>query len=412
MPENINTLSTADLWERLQNDPMEFYRQVANDMQRRGVEAAPTLTRALEFASPSEQGDPLDAFERLLRQAGIRTTSDHVGGYYASPAVEFFDRGPANRMLYTEFFARNWRSVIYADRQQRAVLLSSDGIPGSWQRPYSDAMSPRLSQRVEPAIPLSELVAMTTPISGDTYRSFYLTYDAAQLRRYRVGESAEIPIADIVGGDNNIRLKKYGRALRASYEELRRMRIDKLAWFIRLAAVQAEVDKVSAAITVLISGDGNSNSVPVTWDLNGDFGGTLQTLDVNSWLWFKKKFVQPYMLTTALMTEAISLDLEQLNIGSANLLLNVNPQIPGAGSLRAINATADGIRYGWTSDVGTWQILALDARLALEQVVEIGGNISETERFITNQTQVMTMTEVMGFSILDSNAVKILDLND
>lgn len=410
----ITALSTADLWQRLRENPMEFYRQVAADMQSRGVEDPPTITRALEYASPSEANAPLDAYERMLEVAGIRVASDPIAGYWASPATEFFERGAANRLLYTEFFARNWRSVAFANSQQRAVLLSSDGVPGSWQRPYGDASMPRWSQQIAPAIPLSELIAMTTPISGDAYRSFYLTYDAAQLRRFRVGESAEIPVATITGAEHTIRLKKYGRALRASYEELRRMRIDKLAYFIRMAAVQAEMDKVVAALDVLISGDGNTTptSVPVTWDHNGDFGGTLGTLSLNSWLWFKMKFVQPYVMTTALMQEAVALQLSQLNTGSANVPL-VAANLGGLGTgLTPINQFADGVRFGWTADAPALKIVALDRRFALEQVVEIGGDISETERFITNQTQVMTMTEVNGFASLDANAVKILDIND
>jgi hypothetical protein len=190
------------------------------------------------------------------------------------------------------------------------------------------------------------------------------------------------------------------------------MRVDKLAWFIRMAAVQSEIDKVAAALAVLIAGDGNSNSVPVTWDLNGDFSGTLGTLDLSSWLQFKLKFVQPYVMTTALMTEAVALQLLTLNVGSANIPL-ANLNLGGmVQNLSPINATSDNVRYGWTSEAPSLTITAFDKRFALEHVVEIGGNIAETERFITNQTQVMTMTEVSGFAILDSNAVKLLDIND
>ena len=54
---------------------------------------------------------------------------------------------------------------------------------------------------------------------------------------------------------------------------------------------------------------------------------------------------------------------------------------------------------------------SFDRRFAMEQLVEIGGAIDEMERFITNQTQVMTMTEVQGFAIMDGNATLILDVN-
>lgn len=406
----ITKTDTRELWNQFSANPLGFYRQAANDMQDQGVEDAPTLSRALEFASPSEAGE-LDAFSRMLKEAGIVIRSDPEAGYWASPAIKFTE-SPAARALFTEFFARQWRKVSYAESGQRASFLSTDGSAGSWQRPYADAGQARWDQRIAPAIPLSEVVGMTTPITGQDYRSFYLTYDAAALRMFRVGESAEIPVAKLADAERTIQLKKYGRGIRASYEQLRRTRVDKLARMIQLMAVQSEIDKVSAAIGVLINGDGNSGTTPTTWDHNGNFGGTLQTLSTSSWLQFKKKFVQPYVMTTVLMTEAVAVQLETLSLGSANLLLNRNTQVPSAGGLTPINMTGDGVRYGWTADVGTWLMVAFDRRFALERVTEIGGDISEMERYITNQTQVMTMTEVEGYAVMDANATKILDLND
>lgn len=406
----ITKLDTRELWNQFSADPLAYYQRVARDMEERGIEDRPTVSRVLEHVSPSDEGE-LDAFSRLLRQAGIRTRSNPAAGYWASNASEFFERGPGNRALYTEFFARKWREVIFAPSAQRAVLLSSDGTPGSWERPYVDATMARWDERIAPAIPLSELVAMTTPISGQDYRSFYLTYDAEQLRKFRVGESAEIPIATISGSENIIRLHKYGRGLRASYEELRRMRVDKLARFIQVAAVQSEVDKVAAAIDVLINGDGNNNAA-TNHDLTTlDSGATAGTLTLKGWLAFKMKFAQPYTITTALMQEAVALQLALLNTGSANIPL-VQANLGGLGtSVTPINQFADGVRYGWTAEAPALKIVGFDRRFALEHVVEIGGQIDEMERFITNQTQVMTMTEVDGFAIFDKNSVRVLDVN-
>lgn len=405
----IQKLSTRELWEQFNRDPLNWYRNASRDMKEAGLDndTNPTLGNALEFASPTDKGDA-NAFSRLMKEAGIVTRSDPQAGYWASPVSKFFDT-PAGRALYVEFFARKWREVSFP--QQRA-FLSDDGVAGSWQRPYADAMAARWDTKVAPAIPLSELIGMTTPISGQDYRSFYLTYNAANLRMFRIGESAEIPIAKIADSQRTIQLKKFGRGLQASYEQLRRARVDKLAYMIQLMAVQSEVDKVAAALTVLINGDGNSGTAPTTWDHNGDFGGTLQTLSLNSWLWFKMKFVNPYVVTTALMNENLALQLAQLNTGSANVP-TISANLGGLGTgLTPINQFADGVRFGWTSEAPSWQIVAFDKRFALERVTEIGGDISEMERFITNQTQIMTMTEVEGYAVMDANATKILDVND
>lgn len=411
----ITAMGTRDLWSAFQNDPISLYTNQAQRMMDAGIEDAPTVSRVLEELSPTEERGGLDAFERLMMEAGIRTTSDPMNGYWGSKAGAFFtnDANTSNnygrKALLVEFFARQWRKVSWG---QRAVFLSNDGIAGSWERPYAEAMTPRQSQRIEPAIPLSELVAMTTPIDSDSYRSYYLTYNATQLRQFRVGESAEIPVAKIAGAENTIRLHKYGRALQASYEDLRRMRVDKLAWFIQQMAIQSEIDKVTAALTVLINGDGNSNSTPDTLNLTTlDTGATAGTLSLKGWLAFKMKFAQPYVVSTALMQEAVALQLALLSTGSANVpLSNANLGNLGTG-ITPINQFADGVRYGWTTDAPTLKIVAFDRRYAMERVTEIGSEISEMERYITNQTQIMTMSEVEGYAILDSNAVKLLDVN-
>lgn len=406
---DITRLATNELNEQFARDPLTVYRNAAADMESRGLEDAPTMSRALEFISPSEQGEP-DAFTRLMRENNIITRTDPRAGFYASPATAFLQNA-GTRALLMEFYARQWRSVAFADSQQRAVLLSTDATPGSWQRPYYEGAA-RWEQQVQPAIPLSELVGMTTPINGSLYRSLFLEYDATQLRKFRLGEATDIPISTIAAREHTITLKKYGRGLRASYEELRRLRIDKLAWFIRQAAIQSESDKVAAALTVLVSGDGNTDTAAAVHNLTTlDSAASAGTLTLKGWLAFKMKFVNPYFITTALMQEAVALQLATLNAGSANVPL-ANLNLGGmVQSLQPINTTSDGVRYGWTSDAAALTIVGFDRRFALEQLVEIGGNIDEMERFITNQTQVMTMTEVQGFATMDPSAALVLDVN-
>lgn len=411
MTIEIKTLGTRELWEQFQRNPVDLYNTVANRMLEAGIEDPPTLTRALEEISPTEGQGP-DAFERLMEAAGIITNTDWEAGYVASNAGAFA-RNAGTKALLTEFFARNWRKVSHG-LGQRAVFLNSDGTAGSWERPYADAMGARPSQRIAPAIPLSELVSMTTPIDSDSYRSYYLAYDAAALRRFRVGESADIPLAKLTGSENNIRLKKYGRGIQASYEDLRRMRVDKLAFFIQWLAVQSEIDKVAAALDVLVNGDGNSNTVPTTHNLTTlDSNAVAGTLSLKGWLNYKMQFENPYTVTTALMQSAVALQLALLNTGSANIpLVTVPGGQGGLGTgLTPINQFADTVRYGWTNDAPALKVVGFDNRFALERVTEIGSEISEMERFITNQTQVMTMTEVEGFAVIDGKATRILDVN-
>lgn len=400
---------TKELYESLNRSG-----DAAMSLVKDATDKGRTLSRHLETVSPTESGDKsgLDAYGRLLREAGIVTHSDPEAGYWASKARAFVDGGVVGRLLLTEFFARNWRKVSMRapGSNTRAVFLSSDGTPGSWQRPYADAMDPRWDQEIAAAIPLSELIARTEPIEGQDYRSFYMTYDAAQLRRFRIGESAEIPIAILSDSERTINLKKYGRGLQASYEQLGRMRVDKLAMFIRFEAIQSEKDKVDAALDILINGDGNSGTAATT-DTRAslDSSASAGELTLRGWLAFKKQFDNPYFINTGLMQKTVATDLELLNTGSANIPLVTVQGMGAMGTISRINQTADAVRYGWLSTAPATKIVGFQSTRALEQITMIGGEISETERFITNQTQVLTMTEWQGFATLDPNAVRIYD---
>lgn len=397
--------STEEIFKRLSS------KDRCIELHKEAIDNGMTMSRYLEAIDPTPKGERLDAFSRLLREANLIVNSNPAAGLWASEAGDFL-RDSAGRALFAEYYARQWRSMVFAPRQRaNSVILSGDFALGSTERPWPDAGAPAWQNQIVPAIPLNELVATTVPIRGDAFKRLYMTYDAAAVRLYRIGETAEIPMANLTTSDRQYTIRKYGRGLRVSYEALRRQSIDKVAWWVRWQALQAEVDKVVAALDYLISGDGNANTAATSYNLTTlDPDATIGELSLKGWLNFRLQFAQPYMPTTALMTAAVALQLILLNTGSANIPLQ-GANFNGVGNqLTPINTTADSIRYGWTSDAPANKIVAFDNRLALEQVVEIGSEITETERFITNQTEVMVMTENSGFAVLDANGTKILNL--
>jgi hypothetical protein len=394
--------------------PRELLRQMAGgNLYRKAYEKGQTLSWFLEEEDPSEgYNDNLDAFERLVKEAEIVTKSDMNRGYYASQ-FEAFDQNDNTRALVPEFINRSWRSVTNGRKMStRALVTSQDYVLNTWMNQYTDAAGIR-GEQLTAAIPLSEIVAVTTPIDNDAYRAFYLTdadLSADQLRLVRIAEGSEIPRVKLVGGEHTIRLRKFGRALEVTYETLRRQRIDMVAFHIARMAVQAEKDRVAAAMDVIINGDGNSGTAATTVTITS-LGGTAGTLDLKSWLAFKMQFVSPYFPTTVLAREDQALNLMLLNTGSANIPLTQLPAVFGNMAFRPINPRlADGLALGWTSDAPANKLVVFDNRMAIERVTEIGSDISEVERWTTRQTQTLTMTEVEGYAVIDPGATKILDV--
>ena len=130
---------------------------------------------------------------RVLAACGIRTRSVPEMGLPASTLEDVVEH-PQARYLALEMFARAYRSVIFGSRGsfgkgQRAPILSTMGLAGSFLNQYNYP-TPR-DILLEPAIPLSELVAVTTGIRQNYYRPFYL--EDVSNANSRVAEGAEVP---------------------------------------------------------------------------------------------------------------------------------------------------------------------------------------------------------------------------
>ncbi len=391
----------------------DMLRQMGLSVYRTAYEQGMSLSAYLEQEDPSaEYRDGTDAFQRLLQEANIRVEALPQYGIQAS-TFEEFNRSEQTRALIPEWMLRTWREVQTGKPYStRALYGSSDGAAGSWERPYAEAQTARLSEQVTPAIPLSELVAITTPINAAEYRAYYLTNDDEQTSMRRVAEGAEVPRFKLAGSEHVVNLLKYGGALEATYEMLRRQRIDKLALHVRLMAVQAEVDKVAAILDVMVNGDGNNNS-PTTYALTSlDSAATAGTLSLKGWLAFKMKFGNPYTITGAIAKEDLALDMVLLNTGSANTPLVMVQQPSGLGAFTQINPSLrDSVALGWTPDAPANKIVGFDRRFAIERIVDVGATITEIEQFITRQVQVLVMTEAEGYAIIDKNAINILNVN-
>ncbi len=391
----------------------DLLRQMGLNVYRAAYEKGMSLSAFLESEDPSgEYRDGTDAFQRLLQAADLRVESLPEYGVQAS-TYEEFNRTEQTRALIPEWLMRTWREVQTGRPYSTRSLYSSvDGAAGSWERPYAEAAQARTDQQITPAIPLSQLVAITTPINAGEYRAYYLNNDATKTSMPRVSEGAEVPRIKLTGGEHTIDLFKYGRGLEASYELLRRQRVDRLALTVRLMAVQAEVDKVGSILNVMVNGDGN-NTAGTVHDLTTlDSTATAGTLSLKGWLAFKMKFANPYQITGAIANEGIALQMMLLNTGSANTPLVAVQQPSGFGSFVAMNpGLRDAVALGWDSAAPSLKIVGFDRRFAIERVVDVGATITEIEQFITRQVQVLVITEAEGYAVIEKSAIQILDVN-
>lgn len=342
-----------------------LYDEAANERK--------TLSQLLEEKDPSPQGSKLDAFERLLREHGIVVKSDYERGTIASE-VDAFYRTEESKVLFPEFIARTVREALVRD-----TILPS-------------------------------LVGSTITINTDSYRSFYVDDQPEKQQLRRVTEAAELPRVTIRGREQVVRLWKYGRAIEASYEVIRRMQIDMLALHIRRIAMQIAKDKAEEALYVIKNGDGNENRAPeikmsdlvsgatdLTPEILLRFMMEFEEFGVNTLISSKKTFAN---IVAAHMPDITTSQLLALiGLARSSGITISTPQFPDSN-----------LTLLWHDSIDDSHIYGINREFAIQEVKEAGSDIRESTRFIMRQTEALTISENVGFAKIFDQATKILVL--
>lgn len=391
-----------------------FGSQYWVDAAKRGINVSQLLEQLDPTSGYPENERDLDAFERMTREMGLITQPIREAGIRAS-AYEDVVKNDQGKAWFAEFCSRTWREAagwIPARPATRAVMSSSDYTIGGPLQPWSDDLT-LIESRLQVAIPLSSIISGVREIDGDGYRSIFLTdgLTSDNYRMKRVGEGTEIPATSLVTGERSIRIHKFGRAIRYTYEQVRRQRIDRIQYLVARLALVSEADKVDSALATIVSGDGNANTAATVYAMTSlDSAAAAGTLTLKAFRLFKNRFF-PYIPRIVLGQEEGITQLEVLPLSTGNSIPYIMANNSPFGGLTPINPTAWQLGYGVVASAPALKLVMFDPAWAVEQVSEIGSTISELERYINNQTWMLTMTETNGFATIDPAAARILNIN-
>jgi hypothetical protein len=255
-------------------------------------------------------------------------------------------------------------------------------------------------------------------IDSNVYKAGYLDLDDAKNKKAtqmrRVTEAAELPIAKLKLGESAINIYKYGRAIEASYEALRRMSIEVFNIHLQEIGVQAADNKVAEILSIIKDGDGNNNAATSykAKDLDSSFSTALTR---TAWIKFLLKFYPRACNTVVSNEDGLLQILEVLYPASAsaglmdellNKGLNVSVSLP--------QGFVSNITLLYSPHVekidGNVAIYGLNRESAIEEIVEVGSTINEVDKFIKNQTEIMTISENSGFRKILKKSSAIMTL--
>lgn len=357
---------------RLSNLTSDIYRQAHSQEM--------TLSMYLETQDPTPEGGKLDAFERLMKEAGIVTQSIPEKNIFSSK-VETFYRTNENRVLFPEYVAR---TLVQAMKQ----------------------------------FPLyNYLVAQRTPIDSNVYKASYLDLDDAKNKKAtemrRVTEASDLPVAKLRLGSTAVSFYKYGRAVEASYEALRRMDIELFKRHINRIGIDAASNKIDEILAVIKDGDGNNNAAPS--HKVKDFDAQATTITRTAWIKFLLKFY-PYGANTVVanvdgLLQILEVLYPKFEVASKmdELLangLNVKTTLPqGLIANTTLLYAPEAAKIG-----GKEAIYAFDRNNCIEELFEVGSSIQEADKFIKNQTETLTVSENSGFRKIFKDSARILTI--
>lgn len=210
------------------------------------------------------------------------------------------------------------------------------------------------------------------------------------IKRARIAEGADIPVGKITIGSKAISLWKHGRGIEMTYEALRRIRIDLFQIHMNAIANDLAQQNLESAADVLLNGDGNDNAA-------AELGttGTQGKISAEELVDFLMDYsVATNMAPTTLIAAPDVYKQIYHMVYDSSLVQGADNRV--SFSMPQMDLSNIVVLR---ADVAKGSIVVFNSANTLVRYTENGSNIQENQRFIRNQTELMTFTENSGYAI-------------
>lgn len=342
-----------------------------------------TLAIDVRQGENAERYADLNGYEAALAHLNLPFHNDFEQGVLLQAASETFQTFPGTRALFPEVIDDMLR---WSDRQDQ--IESTE-----------------------------HLVGQRRTISGNEMVSTIVEDDSDERGTYTVPELANIPVRTIRTSETAVKMYKHGSAYRTSYEFSRRASLDILTPFAARVARQLEISKTTAAVSVLINGDGVNGAATVKAlgaDYGGDFSGNLTLKD-------NYRALVKFLMDCARAGKPVDTLVGNFDT-YVELLFMFMPTLNGGRSDAEAIATMGGpslqlpilggaVKFAIASAVPPNRLIAYSKAETLEELIEAGSSISENERSVLNQAVTYVRTENTGYKLAFGDTRTILTTN-
>lgn len=385
-------------------------------VQRRGVETLRVLLNEDEAVSKAEAG-------KLIREAknfGLNLRD------FLTLAIDPSISEQADRYRDAEGFLTGYEAAlsflnlpVRDDFAQGVVLdAASDtfqtyaGTRALFPEVVDDMV--RWKYRQSQLESTASMVSQTRTISGNEMISTVVDDKQDDYQTTRaVAELGRVPVRTIRTSQQSVAIYKHGGGLRYSYEFGRRARLDLMTpYFVRMLR-EAEMSKVAAATALLVNGDGVNAAAPVITQksLNANHtAGKIDRYGLLKWLIGRAKAGTPvdtvvgnydaYLEWLMLLTMPVA---GHQGATEADVLAKQGVQLGGIPILQAV------ANFALSADAPEGQLIGLSKGDTMEELIEAGSEIEESERSIANQSVTVVKTTNAGYKMNFGDTRSIYD---
>lgn len=318
----------------------------------------------------------MDGYEAVLAYLHLPVKNDLSNGIMLAQAGDTFKSYPGTRILFQPVIDEVLRFSTRQDQIERI-----DAIVGS--------------SRTVSGIEMVSIVAKSDEDAEGTWT---------------IAEGANIPVRKIKTTEQAVKWWKHGSGYEFTYEFDRRASIDILTPYAARIARRLELSKVRAATSILINGDGVHGAAPVVYqedlmkESDASAENTPNKIDYAAFL--------KWLLSMAKKGTAIDTVLGNYDTYLMWMML-FTPTMSGNRSAAEAVAAAGGpslsasipglfvpVKFAVSSAMPDKQLLGFIKAETLQELIEEGSQISESERYIRSQRVIFVKTETTGYKLI------------
>lgn len=377
----------AGLRAQSAHESVETARRLISEAREFGLNVRDYLELAIDVPS-SEQAERyrdsngfLNGYEATLAMLNLPVANDFQRGIVLDAASDTFQTYPGTRALFP---------AVVDDLVQ-------------WR--YRQEQLENTSALVSQSRTISGVEMLTTIV--DDKEDDYQTVKA-------VAEFGRVPVKTIRSAEQTVKFYKHGGGYRISYEFQRRARLDMLTPYQNRMARETERSKVWTATGILMNGDGVNPAASVknqsTFDSSAT-AGKISYRGLLGWLISRAKAGTPIDTVVgnwdAYLEWLLMFAIPKSNATrtDAEMLAATGFQVGGVPILTGV------VNFALSSAVPAGQLIGFSKGDTLEELIEAGSNIDESERAITNQSITYVKTENTGYKLAFPDTREIYDFS-